>query len=201
LGKRYSSGENSGAGSYGRLAEYKAAFLNHFMETNDVNTVLELGCGDGNQLTLLNPKNYIGYDVSQTIIAKCRESFSEHQNYEFYGPKEKSKLLKCDLAVSLDVIFHLVEDDVYESYIDDLFSNSDKYVIIYSSDIDYPWGYAHVRHRNFSRHVAKTKKEWSLKCVVKNPYPYDSADTANTSFCDFYVFSREDRPCVVSCLS
>jgi hypothetical protein len=46
---KYKTG-TSGAGSYGIYAEYKAEIINEFMSKNGINNVLELGCGDGNQL-------------------------------------------------------------------------------------------------------------------------------------------------------
>src|SRR5690349_10767553 len=50
---RYARGGNSGPGSYGRLAAWKAEFLNDFVRDNEVKSVVELGCGDGNQLRLM----------------------------------------------------------------------------------------------------------------------------------------------------
>lgn len=51
--ERYQSeGWHSGAGSYGRLAEFKAEVLNDFVAKNDVQSVLELGSGDGTRLPL-----------------------------------------------------------------------------------------------------------------------------------------------------
>jgi len=34
---RYKSGENSGAGSYGRLAKFKAKIINNFVSNNNIN--------------------------------------------------------------------------------------------------------------------------------------------------------------------
>ena len=48
--KRYQRGETSGAGSYGRFAEYKAEVLNRFVAANGIVRAAEFGCGDGNQL-------------------------------------------------------------------------------------------------------------------------------------------------------
>lgn len=39
-------GNNSGAGSYGRLADFKAEIINQFVTENDVREVVEWGCGD-----------------------------------------------------------------------------------------------------------------------------------------------------------
>lgn len=42
----------------------------------------------------------------------------------------------ADLSLSLDVIYHLVEDEVFETYINTLFKSARRYVIIYSSNSD-----------------------------------------------------------------
>ena len=49
---RYKNNGNSGAGSYGRLAEFKADVINNFIAENKITSVIEFGCGDGNQLSL-----------------------------------------------------------------------------------------------------------------------------------------------------
>ena len=73
--KRYANGGNSGSGSYNNLAKFKAEIINNFINKNKINTVIEWGSGDCNQLTLANYKNYIGYDVSQTAIKICQKKF------------------------------------------------------------------------------------------------------------------------------
>lgn len=77
---RYKGGGNSGAGSYGRLAEFKAEIINEFIEKNSINKVIEFGCGDGNQLGMLKVAKYIGVDVSQTAISICRDKFFDKRN-------------------------------------------------------------------------------------------------------------------------
>ncbi|MGD9858413.1 MAG: hypothetical protein AB7U20_26025 [Planctomycetaceae bacterium] len=52
--RRYRKGRNSGGGSYGRLAEFKAQVLNDLVREHRIQTVIEFGCGDGNQLALAN---------------------------------------------------------------------------------------------------------------------------------------------------
>ena len=66
--KRYVTGGNSGDGSYGYLAKYKAEIINNFIEKNSINAIIEFGTGDGNQIKHMNYKNYIGFDVSNYII-------------------------------------------------------------------------------------------------------------------------------------
>ena len=72
---RYAKGGHSGAGSYGPLAEFKSEFLNRFVAENEVQSVLEFGHGDGSQLELVNYRNYLGFDVSETAVNSCRQRF------------------------------------------------------------------------------------------------------------------------------
>ena len=61
---RYERGLTSGAGSYGRLAHFKAEVLNEYVNQNKILSVVEFGCGDGAQLSLAKYANYIGLDLS-----------------------------------------------------------------------------------------------------------------------------------------
>lgn len=73
---RYKLGGTSGAGSYGRLAQFKADFLNNFVRENAIQTVVEYGCGDGAQLSLAQYPSYTGFDVSSLAVENCRRRFS-----------------------------------------------------------------------------------------------------------------------------
>ena len=68
---RYKLKGNSGSGSYGRLADYKANCINGFVKNNEIKSVIEFGCGDGNQLTLAQYNSYIGLDISNKAIKIC----------------------------------------------------------------------------------------------------------------------------------
>ncbi|MDR0911887.1 MAG: class I SAM-dependent methyltransferase [Methanobrevibacter sp.] len=103
--------------------------INNFVNENKINTVMELGHGDGNQLKLASYPNYIGFDVSETAVEKCRKLFDKDNNKTFKLLREYNNE-KADLALSLDVIYHLIEDNVYEYYMEKLFNSSNKYVII-----------------------------------------------------------------------
>ncbi len=185
---RYRVGRNSGAGSYNRLAAFKTHFLNEFVRSQDIGSVIEFGCGDGNQLTLACYPSYVGVDVSDTALALCRDEFASDPTKRFIGP-EMAAGQRAELALSLDVIYHLVEDSVFDGYMRDLFGAADRYVIVYASNKDEP-PVRHVRHRQFTRWVAACEPDWLLQQIVPNAYPFDPADPDNTSFADFYVFGR-----------
>jgi hypothetical protein len=185
---RYEAGGNSGNGSYGQLAQFKAEVINSFTKGNKVNSFIEFGCGDGNQLKYLKLPEYIGYDVSGKAIEICRRKFSKDFKKEFRKMEEyNGEMAECSL--SLDVIFHLVEDGVYSNYMCRLFNSAQKFIIIYSSNKDERTASPHVRHRFFTKWIEEHARDWELKEHIPNKHPYNR-DSPNTSFCDFYIYEK-----------
>ncbi len=190
--ERYKSGGTSGLGSYNRLAEFKADFLNNFVRAKQINSVIEFGFGDGNQLLLASYPNYAGFDVSESALEMCKTKFAQDPSKSFYLMNEYGGE-KAELALSLDVSYHVVEDDVFEEYMARLFASSERYVIVYSSNKDEELDrVAHVRHRKYTDWVKSQEPIWTLVDTVKNRYPFN-ADDNNTSFADFFVFKRTDQ--------
>lgn len=152
--RRYRLGGHSGAGSRGENARYKADVLNAFIQTNHIESIVEFGCGDGHQLGMLKPIRYLGIDVSPSILEHCRRMYAGDASKRFQLDTEYSGE-RADLSMSLDVIFHLVEDQVYDNYIERLFSAADRYVIVYSSSVDKRDTHTpHVRHRDVAKDIA-----------------------------------------------
>lgn len=186
--ERYQKGGNSGNGSYGFLANFKAKIINNFIETNNIENVIELGCGDGNQLGLLKLKNYLGLDVSKKVVDECRKKFPKF-NFEYSETFEKKENQSFDLALSLDVIFHLVEDETYEEYMKKLINFDSEYLIIYSCNFknDGTFG-EHVNPRVFTEHKLLNEK-YILTDFIKNDYP--STNHKKGSFSDFYIYKKK----------
>ncbi len=189
--RRYNKGRHSGSGSYGKLAVFKAEIINHFVKDNNIGMVIEYGCGDGNQLQLADYPSYLGFDVSPRAIELCVEAHGKDATKNF-------KLMDCydgetaDLILSLDVVYHLVEDEVFFSYMERVFNSAKKYVIIYSSNFedDHSGNTQHVRHRNFTSWVENEKSNWKLLQMIKNRYPYVGNDTEG-SLADFYIYEKQ----------
>ncbi len=188
--QRYATGGTSGPGSYGRLAEFKAEVLNEFVCAHSVRSVVEFGCGDGNQLKLANYPRYAGFDVSPEAVARCSTLF-RHDPSKVFRLLDEYHGERADLALSLDVVFHLVEDAVFSSYMDRLFESAERFVIIYSSNRDEggPPMAPHVRHRRFTDWVALHRPDWRQIQRIPNKYPW-RGDDASGSFADFYIYGR-----------
>lgn len=191
---RYKSGSNSGGGSYGRLALFKAKIINKFLEENNIVEVLELGCGDGNQLQLLNCKKYYGFDVSKTIINSNIEKFKtdNSKSFIYYDPKlfcDSAGMVKVDLALSLDVIYHLVENNYFELYMNHLFAFSNKFVLIYSTNEDTPQ-INHEKNRNFEKWINENIVGWKLINKIENEFPFKPTNINETSNAQFFVYQK-----------
>ena len=192
--QRYQRGRDSGSGSYGRLAEFKAKVLNRLVEDQGILSVIEFGSGDGNQLTLSNYPQYVGYDVSPTALAACRELFKHDASKAFYLVSDYDGR-KADMAMSLDVVYHLVEDTVFEDYMQRLFGAAERFVVIYSSNQCAPIEPVaeHVRHRHFTKWIEQNiSPQWELSEKIPNAFPYVEGDD-DTSVADFYIYAKAGR--------
>jgi len=190
--RRYAIGGNSGSGSYGKLAGFKAEIINKFIKENGIIKVIEFGCGDGNQLSLFKIHKCIGVDIAKTAIEICRERFEGDKTKSFclYDPHsfEGKDDFKAELVLSLDVIYHLIEDDVFELYMKHLFLISNKFVIIYSpnSNDSSIFSSPHCKNRRFSEWIKMNLTGWRLIREIKNRYP-------NESNSDFYIYKKMKR--------
>ena len=191
--EHYKNNGNSGTGSYNRLAEFKADIINNFINNNTINSAIEFGCGDGHQLSLINYNNYTCVDVSEFIIQKNKEFFKSDSSKEFYcilTERDKYINKQFELSLSLDVIFHLIEDINFENYMEDLFRVSSKYVIIYSSNHEEYTIWPEYRHRKFMKYIQEHIHGWELYQFIPNKYPYVIGEEENTSTADFYIFKK-----------
>lgn len=186
--QHYSAGGNSGEGSYGELALFKAGVLNAFVAEHDITSVLELGCGDGHQLSLATYPSYVGLDVAATAVDLCTSRFAHDTTKSFfwYDPKRfvNNGAVTAELAMSLDVLYHLIEDEVFDRYLRQLFEAATRFVVIYSSDLDEGDSHAHVRHRQFASWVAANQPDWKLIKKV------DNAVEHRPTAADFFFFAR-----------
>ncbi len=186
--RRYRAGLTSGSGSEGRLAQFKAEVLNEFVATHGVASVIELGCGDGQQLALARYPRYLGFDVSKTAIDLCVERFAADPTKSFMWcdparPSNLASYVSADLTLSLDVIYHLLEDRAYFQYLGDLFGTARRFVIIYSSDHEQRLAAPHVRHRKFTSDVEHRYPEFRLIQRIENRH-------GDLSFADFFIYER-----------
>lgn len=184
--QRYLDGNNSGAGSYEEKAIYKASIVNDVIQSYMIGDVIEYGCGDGNNLSLFNIKSYIGIDVSKKAIELCNNRFKLDTTKSFilYDPMFFRLLdMKADLTLSLEVLFHLVEESIYKKYIADLFNSSRKFVLIFSSNIIKKPDAQHMVYREF---LLDIPDNYLLVSTIYTPKELKMLS-------DFYLFQKKEE--------
>ena len=188
--KRYAKGGNSGPGSYSELAKFKAQVLNDFVREQAITSVIEFGCGDGNQLEIAQYPRYGGFDVSPVAVELCRARFKNDPSKTF-GVLSTYAGQTAELALSLDVIYHLVEEAVFEAHMRSVFGAATRHVVVYSTNRDAPddAGLAHVRHRRFSDFVERELPAWKLVRNQAQPNSY-SGDITSSSLAEFFFFEK-----------
>lgn len=184
--KRYLAGGTSGPGSYALQSQYKADFINRFVEEKEIASVIEFGCGDGNQLGLAEYPQYLGIDVAASAVRRCIEAFGHDNSKSFItcdvrAFADPARFLHADLGLSLDVVFHLVEDEAFDAYMHALFNAADRFVIIYARDREARDAGRHVRWRRYTPWIETNITGWKLMRVEPGPA---------AEYQDFHVFAR-----------
>jgi SAM-dependent methyltransferase len=165
--QRYARGGDSGSGSGGALAAHKALTVNAFVKKYGIQSVTELGCGDGRQLQLAEYPQYVGLDLAPAAVERCRVLFAgdSKKKFDTYNPANfDPNPVRSDLALSMEVIFHLTNERLYEQYLRDLFACAHTWVLIFAPDQDdYTGGvFPHFRPRRFTPDVARLAPQWLL---------------------------------------
>ena len=134
FGKIYAEriwGRGSGYGSSRSATRKYRAFLTNFITDNDVESIVELGCGDFQVMKLVVKKGikYTGYDVVSDVINNNRSKF-ESSNIQFQLLSDYSALDSGSLLICKDVLQHLptqeckkIIREVYPQYLHVLVTN------------------------------------------------------------------------------
>ena len=132
---------------------------------------------------------YASYIDNGLVGDSVRQNINEEMVFGLDQFETYQKKFSAELVLSLDVIYHLVEDDVYCKYLTNVFSSAKKFVVIYSTNEEVPGilHSRHVRHRNFTRHIEEWFPAWELKDTLKNNQ-LKSYTKGNGPSVDFFVF-------------
>lgn len=179
--ERYRKGGTSGDGSYGVLAEYKSEFLNKFVEDHNIQYVIEFGVGDGNQLQLARYHKYLGLDISQKAISICLKKFLNDKNKSFmlYDPSyfKNNDFLLADLVICLDVLYHITDEIDFNKTLNDIYSCSSKFIILYTPIHKNPTKAKHIFFRELVP-ILEERKQFFINEIVEQPY----ADLTSAQF-------------------
>lgn len=128
--RRYKEGGTSGKGSIGRLKAWKWNTISRYI--NKPENVIDVGCGD---LTMWDEmdwdlNSYIGLDISETIIKRNKQ---RQPDFRFICTSaDVYHELQGEVVLCLDLLFHIMDDDIYEKTLKNLCQYSEKWIFIYT---------------------------------------------------------------------
>jgi len=98
----------SGSGSLPENTEEYRIFLQDFMRTHDIKTVLDLGCGDWQSTKLIDWKQleYTGIDVVHQVINDVRKTHEADNVHFVCDDVTECELPPADLVIIKDVLQH-----------------------------------------------------------------------------------------------
>ena len=166
--ERYQRGETSGKGSEGFNYEYKRDYINRVIEMYQFERIVDFGCGDGNQIHELNIQQYHGVDIAESSIQRCRDRYAGDPRYRFDILDRNVRFTHYDLALSLDVLYHIVHQVDYESYLRLLFGYS-KYTLIYANWEASESRVPHICYRNHFEAIQRLRISTQIIARDVNP--------------------------------
>jgi hypothetical protein len=171
--KRYLSGGDSGAGSFGAYSSWKADIVNHVVSTYQVATVLEFGCGDGNQLLKFQIPEYRGLDVSSSAVDSCKEVFKsdKSKSFQVIRPDSDLDVSPAQLVMSLEVLMHITAEADYLWTLKNIFESSKKFVLIQAPLFEYRLfpKHSHEKYRDIFRYLIDYLDRWSIIGLFVHP--------------------------------
>jgi 2-polyprenyl-3-methyl-5-hydroxy-6-metoxy-1,4-benzoquinol methylase len=125
---RYRQGGISGEGSIGKYREWKWKIIDKYFDNFD--NIIDVGCGNISFWEGRDAKQYIGMDISPTIIEKNR---TKRPHWTFLcNPAEKPIHKTADYVICFDLLFHIMDDDIYQEILQNLIEYSNNAILIYT---------------------------------------------------------------------
>jgi len=125
---RYRTGGNSGSGSISRNRDWKWEIIKKYC--NDLNNIIDVGCGDLLFWEGKDCKNYLGIDISPFVIQKNKEL---RKNWQFIcDSADIQQDIKAKIVFCFDVLFHIMDERVYKKILENLTYYSEDLIFVYT---------------------------------------------------------------------
>ncbi|MFA5886400.1 MAG: class I SAM-dependent methyltransferase [Patescibacteria group bacterium] len=178
--KRYRQGGNSGLGSYGVLSDFKTNIINKFIQEYQAETMIDFGCGDGQQIKNIKIKKYLGLDIAPSSVQMCQKLYSDDQSKSFilYHPQSFfNNFIKADLVICLDVLYHITSEVDLKKTLTDIFSCANNLVILYTNteNFNYRRG-RHIVYWDTYKYLKEFKNFLILETIAQKYRDQSGAD-------------------------
>jgi hypothetical protein len=125
----YLSGGTSGEGSIGFLRSWKWRVIQKFSQT--VDDVVDVGCGDLSFWEGRTCSRYVGIDISPAVLERDKLT---HPQWSFIvsGSDVFQEGLSAHIVLCMDILFHILDDEVYRKTLKNVTRYSKKWIFIYT---------------------------------------------------------------------
>lgn len=103
-------GGSSGDGSIPEHNNEYLKFLRRFLKNKNIKSIVDIGCGDWQLMSLINLKNieYHGYEVSKLVINNNKKRYrNKNINFHLEELDKNTDYKPADLLICKDVLQHL----------------------------------------------------------------------------------------------
>ena len=125
--QRYASGGSSGGGSIGPLRDWKWGILEFYLD--EINHVIDYGCGDLSFWEGRTCSDYLGIDVSDEILRRNR---SMRPEWEFLSTDALFACpnLRKPVVLCFDVLFHIIPEDDFLRVLTNISNLSSEWIFV-----------------------------------------------------------------------
>lgn len=99
-------GPNSGAGAKMREAQPYVDLVNGLIQSKGWQSVADVGCGDGHVGSFIRGVHYMGVDVSESILERCRREHPENFYMQLDAYAKPDQIPAADVLLAKDVLHH-----------------------------------------------------------------------------------------------
>jgi len=126
--KHYATGGKSTGGSIDEGRTWKQNILKEYNVWEE--TIIDIGCGDLEFWENQFPAKYTGIDISEVIIDKNKML---HPEGKFIcSSSSDTHNIQANVVICFDVLYHIMDEDVYIKTIENIARYSKKYIFIWT---------------------------------------------------------------------
>jgi len=126
----YKSGGKSGDPlDYAKARDWKHNIIAKYCDIKS-NSIIDIGCGDLQFWQGRKPAKYIGVDISQTIIDSHKLKYPDRTF--ICASSDKTLDISADMVMCFDMLWHIIDDEVYMKTLENIKKYSKRYIVIYT---------------------------------------------------------------------
>jgi len=195
--ERFKLRKNVGWGSHPKSNWYKQKkdAVRRVLDKDNVLKVLDICCGDCKFIAELpqfqnNSIEYVGIEPTKSIYNQITKEFPDKTFLNITIPELIKTTMneEFDLIICYDMLFHLVDDKLYDDFIKWMFNRKTKFVIVSYSDVPEKIQKSEAGHyipRNFYKNIQSIGYWWKRS--------FDANSTEDKTL-KLHIFEVKDRP-------